>query len=197
MDLTSVRLPPDKSLPLRPIPLRMVRQMPWPRTANDVLRPGALEHDLVRQAAALAQDEEIERIAEMPVVHDRVVGRVRAPQPHLPARPLREERRHHGERLLAGSGRVPAGLRAVALRVPHLDVGLLVREAHGVAARAAAAAGLPPQVGVGEAVVQSGVGEGAEGELREEARLVLLVLREGFGLGALVPDEVVGRQVGL
>lgn len=172
--LTCIGLSPDKGLPLWSIPLRMMRQMMRPRPRNDVLRSGALKNNLIRQAAAFTQDEQIERITKMPMIHHRVILGIRAPKPHLPARPLREQRRHHGKSLLAIPRRVPTGLRAVALRVPHLDVRLLVGESHWVAA--SAALGLLPQFRVGETVVQSGVGEGAECELREEARLVLLVL---------------------
>ena len=57
--------------------------------------------------------------------------------------------------------------------------------------------GFLPQFRVGKSIVQSGECEGAEWELGEEARVILLILCERFVLGAFVPDKVVDCKVGL
>ena len=173
----------------------MKSQVLRPGTFNDVLGPIAFEHNLIRQPAALSHDEAIERVAEMPMVHHGVIPGIRALEPHLAPGLGSEQNRHHGESLLVVGGDLPVRFRTVALRVPELDVRLLGREADGVASLSAG--GVLPQVRVGEAIVQSGEGEGAEGELGEEARVILLVLRERIVLGAFVPDKVVGCEVGL
>ena len=173
----------------------MPSQVLRPGTFNDVLGPLAFKHNLIRQPAALSHNEAIERIAKMPMVHHGIIPGIRTLEPHLAAGLGSEEDRHHGESLLVVGGNLPVRLRTVALRVPELDVRLLGREADGIASLSTG--GLLPQFRVGESIVQSGEGEGAKGELGEEARVVLLVLRERIVLGAFVPDEVVGCEVGL
>ena len=173
----------------------MPSQVLRPGTFNDVPGPLALEHNLIRQPAALSHNEAIKRIAKMPMVHHGVIPRIRALEPHLAAGLGSEENRHHGESLLVVAGNLPVRLRTVALCIPELDVRLLGREADGIASLGTG--GLLPQFRVGESIVQSGEGEGAEGELGEEARVILLILCEGLVLGAFVPDEVVGCEVGL
>ena len=173
----------------------MMGQVMRPGTSNDVLGPRAFEHNLIRQAAALSHDEEIERITEMRMVHHRVILRIRAFEPHLAAGLDSEQNRHHRESLLVVCGDFPVRFRTVALCVPELDVRLLGSEADGIASFNAW--GFLPQFRVGESIVQSGECEGAEWELGEEARVVLLILCERFFLGAFVPDKVVGCKVGL
>ena len=121
-----------------------MRQERRPRTFDDVLCPGAFERNLIGQAAPFGQDEQIDRIAKMLVVHDGVVRGIRAPESYFPARLAPKQRRHHGESLLVGPGLFPVRFRAVALRVPDLDVGLLRGETHGVAAFVVTAGGVLP-----------------------------------------------------
>ena len=173
----------------------MIGQVVRPGPLNDVPRPFALQHNLIRQAAALSHDEAIERIAEMPMVHHGVVPRILAFDRHLPTRLHSEQDRHHREGLLVVCGDLPVRFRTVALCVPELDVRLLGGESDGIAAFDAW--GFLPQFRVGESIVQSGECEGAEWELGEEARVILLILCERFVLGAFVPDKVVGCEVGL
>ena len=173
----------------------MPSQVVRPGTPNDVPRPFALQHNLIRQAAALSHDEAIERIAEMPMVHHGVILRILTLEPHLPARLRSKQDRHHREGLLVVRGDLPVRFRTVALCVPELDVRLLGGESDGIASLSAW--GFLPQFRVGESIVQSGECEGAEWELGEEARVILLILCEGFVLGAFVPDKVVGCEVGL
>ena len=111
----------------------MKSQVLRPGAFNDVLRPIALEHNLIRQPAALGHDEAIERVAEMPMVHHGVILGIRALEPHLAAGLGSEEDRHHGESLLVVGRYLPVRFRTVALCVPELDVRLLGREADGIA----------------------------------------------------------------
>ncbi len=74
-------------------------------------------------------------------------------------------------------------------------MGLCGSETHGITPFETV--GFLPQFGVGEPVVESGECEGAEWELGEEACLIILVLSDGIVVGALVPDKVVGCQLGL
>ena len=124
-------------LPLRSILLRMIRQMIWPGPLNDVLGPLALQHNLIRQPASLRHDEEIERIAKMPMIHNGVIPRILTLEPHLPAGLHSKQDRHHRESLLVVRGYLAVRFGAVALRVPELDVRLVGSEADGVAALAA------------------------------------------------------------
>ena len=123
-----------------------------PGTYDDVFCPGAFESNFVRQAAAFGQHEEVERVAEMLVIHDRVGRRVRALEPHLPARLSPKQRRHHRKGLLVVPGLLAVRFRAVALRVPHLDVGLPGSETHWVAPFFVAG-GFLPEFRVGELLV--------------------------------------------
>ena len=63
----------------------MKRQMTRPGACNDVLGPFALQHNLIRQAAALRHDESVQRIAEMPMVHHGVISSILTFEPHLAA----------------------------------------------------------------------------------------------------------------
>jgi hypothetical protein len=62
---------------------------------------------------------------------------------------------------------------AVEFGVPELDVGLRGGEAHGVAAWGTGCVG--PEGGVGEAFVEAGVAEYAEGEGGEDSGFLFLV----------------------
>ena len=111
-----------------------MRQMMRPRTLNDVFCPGAFKDDFVCQAAAFTQDEKVKRITQMLVIHDRVLGRIRALERHLPARPCPKQRGHHRKCLLPLSRSNPIRFWPVALRIPELDVRLLGSQPHGIAA---------------------------------------------------------------
>ena len=194
-ELTGVCLSLHISLPLRPILLGMKSQMMRPGAFNDVLGPFALEHNLIRQAAALRHDESVQRIAEMPMVHHGVISRILTFERHLPAGLRSEQDRHHRESLLVVRRDFPVRFWTVALCVPELDVGLLGSETDGIASFDTW--GFLPQFRVGKSIVQSGECEGAEWELGEETRVILLILCEGFFLGAFVPDKVVRCKIRL
>lgn len=161
-------------------------QVMRPRTFDDVFRSGTLDGDLVRQAAAFSHDEKIKRIAEIIVIHDRVVGGVRAFEPHLPTGLYPEQDRRHRKGVPVVSRYFAIRFRTVALGIPELDVRLLGGESNGIAAFSAR--GFLPQFGVGESIVQSGESEGAERKLGEEARMILLILCQGIVHGAVMPN---------
>lgn len=112
----------------------MMGQVMRPGTFNDVFRPGALDGDLVGQAASFSHDEKIKRVTEIVVVHDRVGDGVRALEPNLPAGLYAEQDRRHRESVPVVSGNLAVRFRTVALGVPELDVRLLRCEADGIAA---------------------------------------------------------------
>ena len=74
-------------------------------------------------------------------------------------------------------------------------MGLCGSETHGIAPFETF--GFLPQFGVGEPIIESGKCKGAEWELGKEACLILLVLSNGIVVSAVVPDKVVGCQLGL
>ena len=111
----------------------MPSQVVRPGTFDDVLRPFAFQHNLIRQAAALGHDEEIKRIAEMLMVHHGVFPRILTFERHLPAGLGSKQDRHHRESLLVIRGDFPVRFWTVALCVPELDVRLLGSESDGIA----------------------------------------------------------------
>lgn len=129
----------------------MISQMMRPGAFNDVLGPLAFEHNLIRQAAALGHDEEVQRISEMLMVHQRVISRILTLEPHVPAGLCSEEDRHHRESLLVVRRDFPVRFRTVALCVPELDVRLLGSESDGIASFDTW--GFLPEFRVGESIV--------------------------------------------
>lgn len=134
VSLTSVCLPLHICLPLRSIFLGMMCQVLRPGTFDDVFCPNAFNYNLIYQATAFTQDKKIKRIAEMLVVHNRILRGIRTMEPHLPARLSPKQGGDHRKSLLAVPRHFPVRFGAVALRVPELDVRLFGSEAHGIAA---------------------------------------------------------------
>ena len=142
--------------------MRVVCQVGWPTPLDAPLRAPPAHHHLVREHAGLGHDQHVQRVAQVVVVHDRVIGWVRAPEGYAAAAPLVEEQVAHGEGVLPVHGEVFVLLGpAVEFGVPEFDVGLRGKEAHGVAALGARGGG--PKGGILEAVVEAGVGEYACG----------------------------------
>lgn len=181
--------------------------MGWPAPLDAPLRAPPAHHHLVREHARLGHDQHVQRVAQVVMVHDRVIGWVRALEGDAAAAPLVEEQVAHGEGVLPVDGEVFVLFGpAVEFGVPELDVGLRGKETHRVAAFGARGGG--PEGGVLEAVIETGVGEDAcgivlegregekawdctEGECAEEACFLLLVELVGRRDGVIVVGKVV------
>lgn len=68
------------------------------------------------------------------MIHDRVVGRVRALEPHLPTGLYPEQDCRHRKGVPIVSRNFSVRFRTVALGIPELDVRLLGCESNGIAA---------------------------------------------------------------
>lgn len=170
-----------------------------------VRRPGALDNipgsstindDLVGKPARLSENFNVQRISEVVTIHNRDGQGVGAGESHGSARLGREEFGDDAEGVLVVYGELVELLGpAVAFRGEELDVGLAGFQAHGVATFFTGCR--VPEVRVGEAVVQTGKGENAEGEAGEETFGLLLPEGIGLGKGIAVVDEVIVSEAGL
>lgn len=122
-------------------------------------------------------------------VDDRVLQWVGARQRHGTAGLGCKQLRDDTERVLVIDWELIVLLRAaVRLSREELDIRLLGGQSHGVSA--GEAGGVAPQGLVFQTVVETGEGERAEGEGREEAGLVLPVFLERLFEGVVVVDFV-------
>ena len=185
----------DVGLPVLPCLVLVVSRLGRPGPLDDVLGSLALHNNLVAEAARLGQDLEIQRISQVPRIHDRSGRRIGAPETNTAPRPRPKQLGNHAEGMLVINRKLIVLLRpAVALCGEELDVGLPGRQAHGVTAGRALGGG--PEWGVGEAVVEAGVGEDAKGEGGEEALLLVLPELVAAGEGVAVVGQVVGCEAG-
>lgn len=171
----------------------VVVQLRRPRPLDNVAGALALHDDLVTQAARLGQDLEVQGVGQVAAVDLGPVQGVSTVKLDGAARLGAKELRDHAEGVLAVDGEVFVLLGpAVALGVEELDVGLARRETHGVPPRAARRRF--PELRVGHALVEARVGEGAEGERRQEPRLLVLPLLVRVLERIAVVDQVVVGQ---
>lgn len=176
----------------------MVRQVRWPRPLDNVLCPLALHDNLVTEPAGLGQDLEIQpqRIGQISRIHYRGCLRVLPRQAHRSTRARAEKFSNHAKGVFVVHRKISVLLwSAVALRVEEFDVGLLWGQTHGVPAGFSGRR--LPDFGVGQAIIETSVGEGAEREGGEEA--LLLVFPELVALceSVAVVSEMVGGKAGL
>ena len=100
-------------------------QMGGPGAADNVFSPKAFHHYLIRQATSFAEHEQVKRIAQIIMIDNWVLRRVFRLESDLSVGPGRKELGRHRESVFAVAGKVPEEiLRAVAFRVPKLDVWL-------------------------------------------------------------------------
>lgn len=139
-----------------------VGEVGWPGALDDVLGAAAFHHDFVGQPTALGQDEQVERVVEVVVVHGRILGRVRRFQRHGSLGSRREQLGDQGEGglVIERHAIVQMGGTAVALRVEELDVRLLWCLAHGVMSRSTRSG--VPEGGFRQTVIEPGKGKRSE-----------------------------------
>ena len=167
-----------------------MREFWRPRTLNDILGSLASHNNLVTKATGLCHHLKVERVGQIPSVNDRNSLGVRIPERHGAPRPGAEQLGNHAERVLVVDGEVVILLRsAVALRGEELDAGLLGRKAHGVATWLTGR--ILPELRVGHAVVDTGVGESSKGECGKEALLLILPELHAALKSVAVVDKVV------
>ena len=65
--------------------------MGWPAPLDAPLRAPPAHHHLVREHARLGHNQHVQRVAQVVMVHDRVIGWVRALEGYAAAAPLVEE----------------------------------------------------------------------------------------------------------
>lgn len=183
----------DIFLPFLPGRVLVVRQVRRPRPLDNVLGPLAIHDDLVAKPARLGEHLQIQRVGKVVCVDDRLVQRILRPQRHGAAGPGPKQLRDHGEGVLVVHGELVELLRsAVQLRREELDVGLLRGQAHRVSPRLARRA--VPQLRILQPVVESGEGEWAEWEGRQESCLLFLPLGVRLLEVVVVVDQVVVGQ---
>lgn len=102
-----------------------------PRAFHDVLGPSTFHDDFIAEGAGFGEDEQVERVGKIVVIHDGVLARVAGGESHGAAGLWGEELRDYGEGVLIVDGEVGVLFGAtVAFGGEEFDVGLVWSEAH-------------------------------------------------------------------
>jgi hypothetical protein len=160
--------------PIIPLRKRMMCKISRPTPLDNIPRCFTRRDDFIRECTCLAQNQHVQRIIQVVMIHNRILQGVRRLQLHIAPRSLVKQQRAHSERVLVVDREVGELLRtAVKFGVPEFHVWLRGCEAHGVSSF------LPlrviPELRVFETLVQSCVAEDAEWECRQYSSFLLLV----------------------
>lgn len=92
-NLTSRRVFLHKGNPFLSPRIRMVRQLLRPAPLNDIFRPLAFDNNLIRKGTRLAQDQQIQLLAQIPMIDHGILPRIARLQRHASSAFRREELR--------------------------------------------------------------------------------------------------------